>query len=250
MTRAFLPLILTIICFFSTQAEQRLDFAWGHQTTRCTYLSPITYTGPGYSISYEWRHGAWQQGMVGMQATGEIDYGYLLSRAKNSRMYTLALDLAWGVERLWNIGNGFHIAAGGTTGVNGGVLYLPRNGNNPAQALFWAGVSATLRMDYDHLRLLHMPIKIRARVDVPTAGAFFCPQYGETYYEIYVGNHSGLAHFGWWGNRPHVKTQIMADWKLGRNALTLGFEYRYQGLECNDISTRIARCSGIIGISF
>ena len=70
------------------------------------------------------------------------------------------------------------------------------------------------------------------------------------HYEIYVGNHSGLAHFGWWGNRPQVKSRLIADWQLGKYALSLGFEYRYQGLECNDITTRQAVCSGIIGIRF
>ncbi|MDE6560359.1 MAG: DUF3316 domain-containing protein [Muribaculaceae bacterium] len=243
-------LIAVIALSSSAKADQHLEFIWGHQTTRCTYLSPLTYTGPGYGLSYEWRHPAWRNRSVGMQAHADFNYGYLLSPAKNSRMYDLTFDLEWGVERLWDGGKGFHWSAGATVGIDGGVLYLPRNGNNPAQALMWGGATLTARGEYDRLKLFGKPLRISERIEVPTIGCFFCPAYGETYYEIYVGNHSGLAHFGWWGNRPQIKSRLRADWQLGKYALTLGFDYRFQGLECNDITTRLAQCSGVIGISF
>ncbi len=234
----------------SAFAEQRLEFTWGHQTTRCTYLSPLTYTGPGYGLAYEWHHPAWRNNTVGMQARADFNYGYLLSPAKNSRMYDLSLNLDWGVERLWNRESGFNFAAGATLGVDGGVLYLPRNGNNPAQALMWVGASLTASGEYNKLKLCGKPLSISESLEIPTIGAFFCPSYGETYYEIYLGNHNGLAHFGWWGNRPQIKSRLRADWQLGKYALTLGFDYRFQGLECNDITTRLAQCSALIGIRF
>lgn len=245
---------ITLTCLIAAllpiKAENRLEFIWGHQTTRCTYLSPLAYTGPGYGLSYEWRHPAWRDRSVGMQAHAEFDYGYLLSPAKNSRMYDLTVRLDWGVEGLWNTSSGFKWALGATVGADGGVIYLPRNGNNPAQALMWAGATLTARGAYDRLKLFGKPLRISESIEIPSLGAFFCPAYGETYYEIYVGNHNGLAHFGWWGNRPQVRSRLRADWQLGRYALTLGFDYRFQGLECNDITTRIAQCSGVIGIRF
>lgn len=231
-------------------AEQHLEFMMGHQTARCSYLSPLSYTGPGYGLTYEWRRPTWRENKVGMQARADFNYGYLLSPAKNSRMYDLTFDLEWGVERLWNGGQGFHWSAGATVGVDGGVMYLPRNGNNPAQGLMWGGASLTARGEYDGLRLFGKPLRISESLEIPTLGCFFCPAYGETYYEIYVGNHSGLAHFGWWSNRPQIKSRLRFDWQLGKYALTIGFDYRYQGLECNYISTRIAQCSGVIGITF
>ena len=250
ITRHLWAMIAIVASWPSMHSEQRIDFGWGHKSLRCTYLSPLTYTGPGYGLGYEWRHRAWNEGKTGMQARVDVDYGYLLSPAKNSRMYDLALNLQWGAEQYWNPLEGLTISGGGTIGINGGVIYLPRNGNNPAQAQFWAGASLTLRGEYDKIKLLGKRLVVSESVEIPTIGAFFCPQYGETYYEIYVGNHSGLAHFGWWGNRPQVKSRTIADWQLGKYALSLGFEYRYQGLECNDITTRISTCSGIIGIKF
>lgn len=241
---------LMLPAFNSMKAEQHFEFSVGHETARCTYLSPLTYTGPGYGLTYEWRKPTWREGSVGMQAHAEFNYGYLLSSAKNSRMYDLAVNLDWGVERLWTPVENLEMAAGGTVGVDGGVMYLPRNGNNPAQAQMWAGGSITLRADYGGLKLCGKRLVISEKIEVPTIGCFFSPAYGETYYEIYLGNHNGLAHFGWWGNRPQVKSRLRVDWQLGKYALTLGFDYRFQGLECNHITTRRAVCAALIGIRF
>ncbi len=249
--RRYLLVGIVVLGFFSSAlADQRLEFMWGHQTTRCTYLSPLTYTGPGYGLSYEWRHAAWHERTVGMQARADFNYGYLLNPAKNARMYDLTLNVEWGVERLWSYPSGFNFSLGATVGADGCIIYLPRNGNNPAQGLMWAGATLTASGEYTKIKLCGKPLHISESIEIPSIGAFFCPQYGETYYEIYLGNHSGLAHFGWWGNRPQIKSRLRADWQLGKYALTLGFDYRFQGLECNDITTRLAQCSGIIGIRF
>lgn len=250
LSKILLAMIALAATWPAAYSEQHLDFTAGHQTTRCTYLSPLTYTGPGYGLDYEWRHKSWNEGKTGMQARANANYGYLLSPAKNSRMYTLTLNLQWGVERYWNPLKGLTLNAGATAGIEGGAMYLIRNGNNPVQALFWAGASLTMKGVYDGIKLLGKRLTITEGLEIPTIGAFFCPQYGETYYEIYVGNHNGLAHFGWWGNRPQVKSRTMIDWQLGRRALSIGFEYYYKGLECNDISTRQAQCSAIIGVKF
>lgn len=236
--------------FIQMKAEQHFEFSIGHETARCTYLSPVTYTGSDYGLAYEWKKPTWREGKLGMQAHGEINYGYLLSAAKNSRMYDLSLTLDWGIERIYTPWKDWSIAAGGTLGVDGGVMYLPRNGNNPAQALMWAGGTITFRTAYEGLRLSGKQIVISEQIEIPTIGCFFSPAYGETYYEIYVGNHDGLAHFGWWGNRPQVKSRLRIDWYIGKYALTLGFDYRYQGQEYNYITTRRAVCSGVVGIRF
>lgn len=254
MRKPLSKLMLAMIAIAATWpaafSEQHFELNLGRKALRCTYLSPLTYSGPAYGLGYEWRHKAWNDGKVGMQARADVDYGYLLSPVKNSRMYDISVALQWGVERYWNPIDGLTISGGGTVGVDAGAIYLVRNGNNPVQALLWAGASLTLRGEYDKIRLFGKKLILSEHLEIPTLGAFFCPQYGETYYEIYVGNHSGLAHFGWWGNRPQVRSRTTAEWQLGKYALSLGFEYSYKGLECNYISTRQATCSGIIGIRF
>lgn len=250
LTAIIISILTMLPAFNQMKAEQHFEFSVGHETARCTYLSPLTYTGPGYGLAYEWKKPTWNEGKIEMQTHADLSYGYLLSTAKNSRMYDLTLALDWGATRIFKPSKDWNVSVGGTVGVDGGVLYLPRNGNNPAQAQLWAGGSLTFSATYNALTLCGKRIIISENIEIPSIGCFFSPAYGETYYEIYLGNYSRLAHFGWWGNRPQVKSRLRVDWQVGKYALTLGFDYRYQGLKCNHISTRRAVCSGVVGIRF
>lgn len=230
--------------------QTRLEVSAGHHTARCTYLSTQTYTGPGYGISFQWSRPSWNEGRLIQSASADVEYGYLLSKSKNSRMYDLSVALQWGVEREWRPAMHWSISAGAEAGIDGGVMYLPRNGNNPAQAQMWAGASLTCHAAYDNLKLMGKNLTISGAVEIPALGAFFSPAYGETYYEIYLGNRNGLAHFGWPGNRPQIKSRLRAEWLAGRHTLTLGLDYRYQGLECNNISTRRSVIAFLVGVKF
>lgn len=251
--KAMISLTTLVVCvtMAMTSASQcRFEVSAGHHTARCTYLSTQTYTGPGYGLTFEWSRPTWLEGSLTQSAHADVQYGYLLSKSKNSRMYDLSICLEWGVEKTWTPAAGWKISAGGASGIDGGVMYLPRNGNNPAQAQMWAGVSLSAHAGYENLHLLGRRITLSGTLEIPTVGCFFSPAYGETYYEIYLGNHNGLAHFGWWGNRPQIKSRLRADWLLGRHALTLGVDYRYQGLECNHLTTRRADISAVVGLKF
>lgn len=245
-----LAVCLTMAATTEAAAECRFEASAGRHTARCTYLSTQTYSGPGYGLTFEWNRPTWADGTIVQSARADVEYGYLLSKSKNSRMYDLSVNLEWGAEKKWRPATGWNLSAGGSAGIDGGVMYLPRNGNNPAQAQMWTGVSLTAHAGYDRLHLFGKSLNIFGSVEIPSIGVFFSPAYGETYYEIYLGNHSGLAHFGWWGNRPQIKSRLRADWQLGRHALTLGVDYRYQGLDCNHLTTRRAVLSALVGVRF
>ncbi len=69
-----------------------------------------------------------------------------------------------------------------------------------------------------------LPLSLRYQPVLPVVGAFFAPDYGELYYEIYLGNHSGLAHCGWWGNYFALENLLTADLRLGSTTLRIGYK--------------------------
>lgn len=80
-------------------------------------------------------------------------------------------------------------------------------------------------------------------------GAFFSPEYGETYYEIYLGNHAGLAHCGWWGNHFRIDNLLAADISLGTVALRVGYHLDFSSGKVHDIVTRHTTHSLVIGLT-
>ena len=83
---------------------------------------------------------------------------------------------------------------------------------------------------------------------MPLMGAFFSPEYDELYYEIYLGNHHGLAHFGWPGNIFRWDNLVTADLQLGTSQLRVGFRSRIFSSEVNHITTRNFSYAFVLGV--
>ena len=60
------------------------------------------------------------------------------------------------------------------------------------------------------LQIGRLPVTLMYQPSLPLAGIFFSPDYGELYYEIYLGNHSGLVHGAWPGNYRRLDQLITA----------------------------------------
>jgi len=214
-----------------------------------TYLSPLQYTGEHISIS-----GHWQKAMpadpkhllMNIHAVVEADFA---RSAAGSNLYTMGLDFNWNVQYKWQVAPRLRLSAGGGAGMYAGCLYLPRNSNNPASAR--ASIDITLNGEARwSTHIGRLPILVTEQVALPSAGVFFSPQYGESYYEIYLGNHSGLAHIGWWGNHFAIRNILSADLRFGRCSLRVGYELNVRNSWVCNINTRQISHAAVVGISF
>ena len=98
-------------------------------------------------------------------------------------------------------------------------------------------------------RLWRLPVMFRWQTSLPLAGVFFSPEYDELYYEIYLGNHSGLVHGAWPGNYFRWDNLVTADLDFSDTRLRLGFRSRILSSEVNHITTRIFSYAFVIGVS-
>ncbi len=214
-----------------------------------TYLTPLKYEGWNAAFRYErmqamkfnpdrWR----QQLKIGVEANGAEN------PARNATMYYLNLAASWGMVHVWKLPLGFQLGLGGSTGVDLGVIYNGRNGNNPAAAKADWTVNVTGTAAW-RFRLDRMPVTLRWQTTIPVTGIFFSPQYDELYYEIYLGNRSGLVQGAWWGNFFRWNNLVTADLGLGPWDLRLGFESSVLSTKANDIVTRCYNFSFVIGVS-
>lgn len=103
-----------------------------------------------------------------------------------------------------------------------------------------------------HYRFMmgRVPVRVGEIMTIPTAGAFFCPEYGESYYEIYLGNRHGLAHFGGWWNCSGIDNRLTATLKLGRRSLIVGWHLEWRYFRANGLLTDMLGNSALLGIEF
>lgn len=220
----------------------------GGSSINCSYLSPLPYNGWGLGLS-----GAWGKRMkqhpdkLIMDFRAGIDLNRGKNPVKNATEWSAALRFSWGPSWLCRLPHGIDLTLGGALDIFGGAIWLQRNGNNPVQAMAYAGIDLTAGLSW-HTHLGQLPITFADRAMLPTLGAFFAPQYGETYYEIWLGNHRDLVHFGWWGNAFGIDNHLTATLHFGRRSLVLGYRLTTRTFHYSATATQYVRNSFTIGI--
>ncbi len=214
-----------------------------------TYLTPLKYDGWNVALRYErmqamkFNPDRWIMRLAVGFETDKTE-----NPAKNATMWYWGLDLSWGMMHRWQLPYGITVAGGGSTSLDLGCLYNGRNGNNPASAKGAWTVNLTGYATWN-FNLWKLPVTLRYHPTIPVTGVFFSPDYGELYYEIYLGNHSGLAHAAWWGNYFMMENLVTADLHFGNTSLRLGYRGRILSTHINDITTRMITNGFVLGVS-
>ena len=220
----------------------------GRKYALSTYLSPFSYSGTNLAVS-----GLWTKALpmnpehLTMTFEGGMNFGSFLNKARTAREFDIHGRFSWGM--LWNkrLPNNFMVGGGGDIGFQGGVLYLPRNGNNPASADFCFGLGISGFASW-HTTLGRLPILVTERPRIPLVNGFFMPQFGEPYYEIYLGNRNGLAHCGWWGNHFALDNLLAVSLDFGRTAMQIGYRFSMQSVKANHLFCNMVNHAFVIGV--
>ena len=220
----------------------------GHRDVLATYLSPLHYTGSVTGVS-----GSWSKAMpfspekAVMHFDTRMSFSNLLNPAGTATMIGLYGSFNWGMSWRHKLPSEFQLTLGGTVGIEGGAYYLLRNGNNPVEAIANTGLAIRGSLSRP-IKIGKLPILLRDEVSLPFFGVFFSPEYGETYYEIYLGNHKGLAHAGWWGNNFRIDNLLSATLDFGRTSMTIGYRYEAYTQWACQLNTKIHTHSFVIGV--
>lgn len=242
-------LLLTALSVAGQEAQTVLMVDAGYAAVHDSYLTPITYDGLDLGLSIEatrpLRQGRWLW-QLGVGA----DYNYVENPAQNNDLHKLMGDIAYSMQRCWRgvATPKLNLAAGPMAQVRAGIVYDAVNSNNPVTVRALANLGAAA-MAWFNTRLGRKPVTLRYQLQVPVMGVFFAPEYDESYYEIYLGNHRNLAHLGWWGNRLDMTHYLGADFKMGKRQLRLGYRARLEHWTVNHLHVHDVSHSLVLGLS-
>ena len=223
----------------------------GYASIHDSYLTPVTYSGTDVALGYEaMRATRFSPGTWLWQLQVAANYNYTENTAGNNELHKLVGDVSFDMQRQWRgvIANRLDLSVGPMTQLRAGVIYNPANSNNTVTARAHWNVGATGMVTWK-TRLSRLPITLRYQMHLPVAGVFFAPEYDESYYEIYLGNHKNLAHLGWWGNRLDMTNYLGADLHLGKTALRVGYRTRLEHWNVNHLHVHDVTHSLVLGVS-
>lgn len=226
--------------------EYRIEIGGGSALS--TYLSPLRYAGRALAVTGSWTKASqWAPESLVMRFDASLGTRTYHNPAHTASMIGFNGMFGWGMAWRKRLPHSLQLTAGGMLDVNGGCLYLPRNGNNPVSVLASASFDLTASLSW-RFNIGKLPMILSDEVRLPSLGCFFSPAYGETYYEIWLGNHNGLAHCGWWGNRFCLDNLLKVSLDFGRTAMEVGYRYDCDTSWTNRLNTQLHTHYFVIGI--
>ena len=257
MALASLPVVATAQTVADDEPPLRPVFAAytveaGSAHLADTYLTPLKYDGWHAALDYN-RYQAmkFSPERWTMQLHANLSVDRTDNPARNATMWSAMLTMEWGMMRRWRPIESLPsltLALGGSTGIQAGCLYNDRNGNNPASAKGAWTLNLTGYAAY-RMNIGRLPVTFMYQPTLPVTGIFFAPDYGELYYEIYLGNRKGLVHGAWWGNYFRLDNLLTADLHFGSTSLRVGYKANIFSSKINHTVTHIYDHALVIGIS-
>lgn len=227
--------------------NQSTLFGVGSMMITDTYLSPLEYSGISLSLLHERLNSSTLlKNKLLFQQQFFLQASSTNNPIGNSKTYFGSID--YKLNSLYPIlkKHSFRVYGGVGADLSLGGVYNIRNSNNPAQLKTSINLNATLLAFYQWKLLT-----LRWQVTSPLLGAFFSPEYGHSYYEIFVlGNNQGTIHLGSPANQRGLRNYITADYPVGKVTLRAGYLRNYYRTNVNNLITSISSHQFVIGLVF
>ena len=253
----FLPFFSVFPCFAQEQENSPINLVYqstmlgvGSTSVYDTYLSPIMeYTGTIIDLSHEQiKMTGLMNGNVSAQHLFNLDFSWSNNRPGTASNYTTFIEYSYGLHYRFKPTTKLQLFVGPLADGMIGVIYNSRNGNNPAtgKAHFNLHLSGIATYGF---RINSQPVNIRYQMNFPFAGVMFSPHYGQSYYEISLGDSDNLAHFASFHNQTSMRNTLSVELPFNFMTLRLAYMNSIYETDINDLQTRIHSNSILIGFS-
>lgn len=221
-------------------------FGIGTANVYDTYLSPLEYKGLSFRLLNErMKKTSWFNNNFSWQQFIEVEFASVENPAKNAREYSFLAGYSWGGHYNLIQTDKFRFSAGGSWSLNGGVLYNQRNSNNPASARAYTNLNLSAIAFYRWNSVM-----LRGQLSSPLIGALFSPEYGQSYYEISLGNSVKVINFASLHNQRALRAYLTADIPISKYSIRVGYLGNFYQTKVRNIQTHHYTNSFIIGLVF
>lgn len=216
-----------------------------------SYLSPLTYDGIAISLIHDRLKGSdLFNGTLLLQNQYRLQTGVTKNPTSSSSEYwgSLYYNLNGYVPILKQSlkNSNFRLYGGGGPELTLGGIYNIRNSNNPGSLKTSVNLNVSAMAIYNWNNLT-----FRWQVSSPLVGAFFSPEYGHSYYEIFtLGNDKGTVHFGSFHNQLSLRNYFTIDIPVNNLTIRTGYMWDYYSTDVNKLVTKISAHQFVFGLAF
>jgi len=251
---ALITLYLLPFPCFSQDAPIPLTYeatmlGFGTSSVYDSYLSPLKYTGENVGLYYEqMKNTGLMSGNVAVQHLFNADYSWTKNNSGTASYYTGVIEYEYGLFYRFKPANKWQFFVGPQVGGLLGFVYNTRNENNPATGKAHANLSLSGITDYN-LRIHSQPVHFKDQFSLPFIGIMYSPQYGESYYEISLGDSKHLVHPASFQNYFSVSNMLTAEIPFNKFTLLLSYRFSFYETRINNLDTQLITNTYYIGLS-
>ena len=207
----------------------------GYSNIYDTYLSPQEYKGMEFRISRETMRLGKKN--ISYQNFLQANASYTHNHVDNNNTFAGFVNWNYGLLYNFPVTQNFKILAGGLVDTNFGIIYNLRNSNNPASVRAYINLGASGMFVWD-VRVWNTPLTLRYQANLPLAGIYFSPNYGQSYYEIFsLGNFSGVFKLTSLNKQPSLRQMFSVDIPVNYSKLRFTYMWDMQQSKVNNLST-------------
>jgi hypothetical protein len=221
----------------------------GNTSVYDAYLSPLEYKGNNIGVIYEQMNATgWLNDRIFAQHFFTLEVANIKNQSGTTGNYAGNLDYNYGLYYRFKPVYKIQFFAGIQADGLLGFVYNNHNGNNPATGKINLNLNVSGMASYK-FRIKKQTLQLRYQLNIPVAGSLFSPQFGQSYYEIGLGDHQHLFHFASFHNQKIMRNLLSLE--LPFNSLTLRLAYMNWIYEThiNSLDTRITSHSFYVGFS-
>ena len=254
--RLLLFVLFFAIPFFGFSQEKPMALTYqsgavglGFALSYDSYLSPLPYNGLQISgLSEKIKPTAWFDGKILTQELFDVDAAMVLNPTGTALMYAAALRYSYGGFYRFQPVKKVQLFAGMQAEASAGCLYNPRNSNNPVNAKLHLNWNLSGMAAY-RFRIYKQPIQLRYQFELPVCGMLFSPEYGQSYYEIGLGDSAPLLHFARWGNQFIFRNLLTIEVPVFQFCVRLSYLNSYHETSINQLDTKMQSNMLLLGFS-
>jgi hypothetical protein len=228
---------------------QSISVGGGKTSVYDSYLSPLKYSGTNISLLVERTKPTrlWK-GRIAVQQLFHLEVADTKNPSGSSKSYAGTLEYDYGLYYRWNPIRNIRLYTGLQGDFLAGAIYNLRNTNNPANAKIHLNLNASAMAAYT-FQIKQQPIQIRYQINMPLTGMLFSPEFGQSYYEIGLGDQSPLIYLAAWHNHRTISNTLSVEVPLNLCTLRITGANRLYQTQLNDLKTQILSHTIYLGIS-
>ena len=260
--KSFLPFAFCLLSFFtffplyclSQDNPISLTYkaemvGYGTSSIYDSYLSPLKYTGNNVGLYYEqMKNTGLMNGNISAQHLFNANYSWTKNNSGTASYYAGLVEYNYGLHYRFKPVEKLQFFAGMQAGGLVGFVYNTRNDNNPATGKAHLNLSLSAIANYK-LQIRKQPILFREQLGLPFIGALYSPQYGESYYEISLGDTKNLVHLASFYNYLSIRNMLSVEIPFNSFTLRLSHYFSFYETRINSLDTRLITNTFYIGFS-